>query len=169
MAEMDFQTAGLARRLAALTYDILLLTGALFVLALPMPLIDEATRATWWVQLSVQFTVLGFSFFFFGWFWTRSGQTLGMRAWRLTIQCNDGKPVMWREAFIRYFVALLSWLPVGLIGCWVLIKIGHIDNSNYALLLLVFIVPVPVVIALRWHDQLSQTRMIVVPKPARHH
>ena len=64
MAEMDFHTAGLARRLAALTYDILLLTGALFVLALPMPLIDEATRATWWVQLSVQFTVLGFSFFF---------------------------------------------------------------------------------------------------------
>ena len=112
--------------------------------------------------------MLGFSFFFFGWFWTRNGQTLGMRAWRLPIECNDGKPVMWREAFIRYFVALLSWLPVGLIGCWVLIKIGHIDNSNYALLLLVFIVPVPVVIALRWHDQLSQTRMIVVPKPARH-
>ena len=37
MAEMDSQTAGLARRLAALTYDILLLTGILFVLALPMP------------------------------------------------------------------------------------------------------------------------------------
>ena len=64
MAEMDLQTAGLARRLGAITYDMLLLTGVLFVLAVPMPLIDEATRATWWVQLSIQFTVLGFSFFF---------------------------------------------------------------------------------------------------------
>ena len=164
MAEMDFQTAGLARRLAALTYDILLLTGALFVLALPMPLIDEATRATWWVQLSVQFTVLGFSFFFFGWFWTRNSQTLGMRAWRLVIQQNDGNRVTWRSAVIRFSVALLSWLPAALLACWVLIETSAVDSGNYPMLLLVVGLAAPAGLAFRWHDRCSRTRLIVIER-----
>ncbi|OGI41569.1 MAG: hypothetical protein A2150_00620 [Candidatus Muproteobacteria bacterium RBG_16_64_11] len=40
-------------------------------------------------------------FLFYGWFWTRGGQTLGMRAWRLRLTRADGGPVTWRRAALR--------------------------------------------------------------------
>jgi uncharacterized RDD family membrane protein YckC len=58
------------------------------------------------------FLVNGFSIFwpsfFFVWFWSRSGQTLGMRAWRLRVQNQDGTNISSSTAIMRLFVTLLG-------------------------------------------------------------
>jgi uncharacterized RDD family membrane protein YckC len=104
------------------------------------------------------------SFYFFGWFWTRNSQTLGMRAWRLVIQQNDGNRVTWRSAVIRFSVALLSWLPAALLACWVLIETSAVDSGNYPMLLLVVGLAAPAGLAFRWHDRCSRTRLIVIER-----
>ena len=38
---------------------------------------------------------------FYTWFWTRAGQTIGMRAWRLRIQNVDGSNIRITQALIR--------------------------------------------------------------------
>ena len=39
------------------------------------------------------------------WFWTRAGQTIGMRAWRLRIQNADGSNIRITQALIRLATA----------------------------------------------------------------
>jgi uncharacterized RDD family membrane protein YckC len=110
------QRAGLLSRLAAIIYDSLQLIAVLFLAtALTLPLTGgEAIPPN-----TPSFTVylLLVCFVFFGWFWTHGGQTLGMRAWRLRIQQPNGAPITWRQAVIRFVLALLSWGCLGL-GFW---------------------------------------------------
>ncbi len=48
--------------------------------------------------------------------WRYGGQTLGMRAWGLRVEPAAG-PLSWPRAMMRYWVAVLSWVPAGL-GYW---------------------------------------------------
>jgi len=61
--------------------------------------------------------LLGVSFFFYGWFWTHGGQTLGMRSWKVYLINNNATHISWKQALIRFLVALVAWLPAGL-GFW---------------------------------------------------
>jgi uncharacterized RDD family membrane protein YckC len=79
---------------------------------------------------------------FFGVPWTRSGQTLGMATWRLRVEREDGRSLTWGDALRRLGWALVSLLPAGLGFAWVLV-----DPERRA-----------------WHDRLSRTRVVVVPK-----
>ncbi len=74
------------------------------------------------------------------WFWTHGGQTLGMRAWRLRLVSDDGDKVTLRQALVRYAVAILSWLVLGLGFLWILF-----DGKKRA-----------------WHDIASRTRLVLV-------
>ena len=140
--------AGLLRRLGAMLYDGLLLLAVLKVatgLFLPVtggeaisprdkPLLEFVYRAVL-VLLTVGF---------FGIFWTRRGQTLGMASWRVRVEREDGALLDWGDTLRRLAAALLSWLPLGLGFLWVLV-----DPQRRA-----------------WHDRLSRTRVVVVPKDA---
>ena len=59
-------------------------------------------------------------FLFFGYFWTRIGQTLGMQVWRVRIENLDGTSVSWTQSLIRYvtasFVVFLAILGAFYIG-----------------------------------------------------
>lgn len=132
----------LLRRLVAILYDSLLLCGILLLVSLPLPLIPQAIYQMWWVQLLVQLYLLVCCLLFFGWFWVHGGQTLGMRAWRIRVVQLDGSGLSWRVATIRFFAAIASWLILGLGFLWVLF-----DKDKKS-----------------WHDHLSRTRLIVVPK-----
>ncbi len=102
------EPASLFRRLAAMVYDGLLLLAVLFVsTAIVLPLTGgEAVGAGNPVFMTYLFLV---SFFFFAWFWTHGGQTLGMRAWKIRVQRLDGGPISWSQALLRYMVGLISW------------------------------------------------------------
>ncbi len=58
-------------------------------------------------------------FAYFGWCWTRSGQTLGMRAWRLELQDAAGRRLGWPGAIARFLLgAGIAFLAV--LGAWYL-------------------------------------------------
>jgi len=49
---------------------------------------------------------------FLAWFWTRTGQTLGMQTWQIRLRDERGGPVTRWKATLRYLVALAQWLLV---------------------------------------------------------
>ena len=133
-------------RAPSIGYDLLLLSAVVFVAALPLPLLPEPVRALWWGRLIIQGYVLGVGLVFFGWFWVHGGQTLGMRAWRLRLVATGGGRITWRHATVRYLAALLSWAAAGLGFAWSLF-----DDEKRS-----------------WHDLLSGTRLVLMPRGYSH-
>jgi len=138
--------AGLPRRLAAMFYDGLLLVAILMVatgLMLPLTGGEAITAADHpWLEFAYRLVIAGLVVLFFGTFWTRRGQTLGMASWRLRVEREDGALLTWGDTVKRLAAALLSWLPLGLGYLWILI-----DREGRA-----------------WHDRLSRTRVVLLPK-----
>ena len=130
------------RRLAAQTYDFLLLIALLFLataLLLPftagMAVTDQHT-------LIYPIYLVVVSFFFYGWFWTHGGQTLGLRAWKLTVLTQDKKTLNWTQALVRFVTASVSLGFFGLGYLWILI-----DKDRRG-----------------WHDHLSKTTVFYNPQ-----
>lgn len=120
---LDNPRAGVLRRLSAIVYDVLVLCalwmGAMAVgLAVVAVLTsvgvislvgyidtaDYVQKHALWFQL---YSVLVFAWFYL-YFWTRAGQTLGMRAWRMLLISADGKPVTLKQSTIRLLTSLLG-------------------------------------------------------------
>ncbi len=139
MADFDgsSKSAGLWRRLAALSYDSLLLLAIWFIAtAILLPLTGGEA-----IQPNNPFLtsyLLFISFFFYGWFWTHGGQTLGMRSWKLQLQNVRAGPVSWSQCLLRFMVALPAGLLFGLGYFWMLF-----DQRK-----------------LTWHDRYSETRIV---------
>ena len=134
-------TPGLGRRLGAIIYDTLLVLALMFLATLPF----IALRAGEPVAAGdpvYQLTMLFVAYAFFAGFWWRSGRTLGMQSWRLSLKTMDGQKVGLSRSSLRFFSALLSWLPLGL-GFW-----WQLWDRN----------------GLCWHDRLSGTRLEFRPK-----
>lgn len=145
---------GLLRRLAAIAYDAVLLSGVLVlasaVATLPIGLglgrdaAGEVFRSPWFRWPFFVYCTAVLAGFHLG-FWTHGGQTLGMKTWRFRVQRTDGSPLRLRDAALRYVAAVLSALPLGLGFWWALV-----DPERLA-----------------WHDRLSGTRLVhVAPRPA---
>jgi uncharacterized RDD family membrane protein YckC len=120
--------AGLFRRLAALLYDVLLvialavvatfamlpLTGGEAILTKTQGILGHAYHAAWLLVV----------FGYFAWCWMRSGQTLGLRAWRIRLERRDGRRIGWAGAALRYLAGLvLAWLAIA--GGWYLRRAGN--------------------------------------------
>ena len=105
--------AGLLRRFAAMGYDALLLTALLIFATMPVTLFTGgvATEPNNPFVASWLFLV---SFAFFAWFWTHGGQTLGMRAWKIRLQRDDGRAIDLWQALLRFFTGLPAWAVLGL-------------------------------------------------------
>ncbi len=80
--------------------------------------------------------------FFYAWFWTHGGQTLGMRSWRIRVITAQGKALNWRQASTRYLGSVLSLATFGLGYFWVLFSKDKMT----------------------WHDKLSHTRLVMMQK-----
>ena len=62
-------------------------------------------------------------FAYFGWSWTRSGQTLGMRAWRIRLESAAGAASTGPSRCVRFLLARgLGWLAA--LGAWYLARPG---------------------------------------------
>lgn len=140
--------AGVLRRLAAMFYDSLLV-GALMMLLTALFLPLTRGEAIVWsrfpaVALAYNAARVLLVFAFFGLFWTRRGQTLGMAAWRMRVEREDGRLLGWGDALKRCAGAAVSLLALGLGYFWI-----WIDRDKLA-----------------WHDRWSGTRVVVLPKKA---
>jgi uncharacterized RDD family membrane protein YckC len=159
-----YETVSLARRLGAMVYDGLLLIALLMVaefLIVSVFAITEDHPLFMPVRIYAPLLALGF----LGWFWTRpAGQTLGMQAWHVRLTRPDDGPVNWRQASIRFVVALAQW-------CVVLATIALYLKGWWLLALaLAAIVVAGLVLAQRHpqrlmlHDIVSATRLVRVAK-----
>ncbi|MBL1376791.1 RDD family protein [Zobellella iuensis] len=121
------------RRLGAWLYDLLVVAALLMVagfigfgltqLALVMGWLSlgqhEDTAALLGASRLYSLYLLSVVLGFYCWFWHSSGQTIGMRAWRLRVQNTDGSLLTLTQALIRAASALL-----GLGNFWVWLNPG---------------------------------------------
>ncbi|MDH5190395.1 MAG: RDD family protein [Gammaproteobacteria bacterium] len=128
---------GLMKRLAVMLYDGMLLFGVLFFASLivMLPVDEPETIAT---HLWYQVYLVVVCYLYFAYAWTRSGQTLGLKTWKLRVQQPDGKSITWVQSLIRFVSAIISWSIFGMGFLWILF-----DKNNMA-----------------WHDYLSKTEII---------
>jgi len=112
----DYSRPTLFRHLAVMVYDTLLLLAILLLAGL-IAVAFNGGQAIGQGNPFFFLYLLAVSFLFYGWFWTHGGQTLGMRSWKVKLISYDNGSVSWQQAFVRFAVALLSWMPAG-IGFW---------------------------------------------------
>ena len=94
-----------------------------------------------WVELAAMLLA---SFGYFGLSWRRGGQTLGMRAWRMRLVCEDGAAAPgWGALALRFVVAGVSLAAFGLGFLWSLV-----DRERRT-----------------WHDLASGTVLVRLAKP----
>lgn len=136
------QPAGLARRLAAMGYDTLVLIALWMLVAFIGVAANggEAVTSPW-----LRVVLLGVTFAFFAVFWMRAGMTLGMQAWRLRLETRDGQTPSFGQCLIRFVMAGVSLLALGLGYGWVLI-----DRERRS-----------------WADIASRTRVVTLPRHRR--
>ena len=153
-AERELPRAGLLRRLAALLYDIFLVAAIWMLLGLILQLIvgtdnnqiiDGQVITDPMVNNLLFFLMLTSSFSFYCWFWMRSGQTLGMLAWRLRADSMDGGRLKMPQAIIRFFIAWPAFLLLGAGFLWL-----YLDKQGDTI-----------------HDKVSRSKIVIVPKSYR--
>jgi len=129
----------LLRHLAAILYDALLLIAALILIAgVWVTTVPNEAVAKHGAQALYFLIPLAF----FHYFWSKGGQTLGMQAWRLKLVTKDGKPLSFKHSFLRYIGAYISLAILGLGYIWMLF-----DKEK-----------------LTWHDRISNTHLLLLPK-----
>lgn len=111
---------GLGRRLASALYDLLVLAALVLVATFPfLALFGDSIHG--WRRHVLQLWVVLVCGAYFVWFWTRGGQTLPMKTWRIRVVRFDGAAVDPVRALNRYLLALLGLLAAGLGFAWALI------------------------------------------------
>ena len=151
MSEINEIPAPLSRRLLSIFYDAVVLTGLLLV-ALALVIIPlglalgkeewEVVRETRWMRLLTQLIAVSVLISFHVGFWRFGGQTIGMRAWRLRVRRDDGATLTLGDALKRYAAAWLSAVALGIgftASLW--------DKQHRT-----------------WHDKISGTKLVVIPK-----
>ncbi len=108
---------GLARRLAAMSYELLLVAAVLiFALIVPHMLLGAfaGLRAS---HVAIKIHAFVVLMIYFGWFWVHGGQTLAMKTWRIRVVDAKGGRLRPAQAVLRYMAA---WPSVGLGGIGIL-------------------------------------------------
>lgn len=146
-------------------YELVLLFALLAIAALPLTIVFGGLTEGWrrWAFQAYLVAVLG-AYFVFN--WTRSGQTLAMKTWRIKVTASTGDSVTLPSAIIRFLAALalaapaltallvfsryrthfwaLSWTVLPLLATWLW---ARFDSEGQFL-----------------HDRLAGTRLIQIPK-----
>lgn len=127
------QAASLGKRLLSIFYDVLiiffvtiLLTVLIQQLIINLELVslEKIKDATGEIAIIPPDSILSFmlkslwtliSFFYFAFYWTKRGQTPGMRVWKVKAISHNGQLMNWKNALYRYVFSLFGF---GLI--WIL-------------------------------------------------
>ncbi|HZZ92942.1 MAG TPA: RDD family protein [Usitatibacter sp.] len=109
---------GVARRLACALYDLLLTIALVLVATFPFVLVfGDSTHG--WRRHLLQAWLVAVAGTYYVAFWTRGGQTLPMKTWRLAlVRASDGGPVRLFQAVHRFLLALLSTVALGAGFLW---------------------------------------------------
>ena len=167
----SYPRAPVWRHLLAMVYDLFLIIPLLMVTSALLvwiygPVETAAERAVpaWQQWILALVALVGF----FGVFWRKQGQTLGMQAWRVKLVAQDdpSKQVTWRQVITRVAVASLPLLAALL--PFMFFDVNNAPDGIYALSAFLALVGV------LWrftnaprhylHDMLSGTELLQTPK-----
>ena len=131
-------------RVIAAMYDLLPLAALWFIatalaLAVTGGALDVHRLAD---KLFVQALVIAATAAYFVVSWMRGGATIGMRAWRLRVVDANGGAIGFKQALLRFAVAIVSLAALGLGLLWCMI-----DRERRA-----------------WHDLAAGTLLVRVEK-----
>lgn len=140
--EVALELAGVWPRIMALVYESLIVAAILFLATAIAMLFTQKAIApgTIWFELYLLAVLASY----FCYCWRRSGQTVGMFAWRLLLSDLAGKRVNLASALLRFFLATL--LGFGVLGLlWALVDIDRVALQ----------------------DRLTRTRVLRLPKQVK--
>ena len=143
---MSQPPASLWLRLAAAIYDLFpllalwMLTAALVLFAVHGNV--DVAHPSLGYRLILRAALVAVTAGYFVISWTRGGQTIGMRAWRLRVVDADGSRLPWPRALLRFALALVSLGALGIGFLWCLV-----DRERRA-----------------WHDIAARTAVVRLPK-----
>lgn len=135
----------IARRMAALTYDLILVLAILLLGTIPWVIARGGDGDT------LNYESLGIAYQLYcalliaGYFvvsWQLKGATLGMKSWRLHLVSERDTPLTLAQLCTRAAVAPFAWAPMAIGVVW-----QHINEDG-----------------LTWHDIASQTRVVITAK-----
>ncbi len=105
------EPAKIRSRLLAASYDFLIIIFITTILVVvielalvggdtiqPDSILNKFLKAFWFIP----------GFFYFGHYWTKSGQTPSMKIWKIRVVNKDGLTISWPQALLRYVFALLG-------------------------------------------------------------
>lgn len=138
----EVTTASPLKRLGAFVYDFMLVIALWMVTGFIAVTLNHGEAVTGPVFQSF---LLILTYTFLAFFWMRSGQTLGMLAWRLRVQTVEGYRLNFMQSLIRFIVGIVSLLCFGAGFLWM-----FISKQKQS-----------------WHDLASGTHVVELPKNAR--
>lgn len=148
MEDSQLKHPSLLRHLVSMIYDGLLVIALVFVVnGIALAVVVQLSGGEKEVlnpqlgQMLIALSIVGF----YSAFWLKSGQTLGMQAWRIKLVSIDGNPPRWSQALLRCAGAAISAGCLGLGYLWKLVD----RNKRY------------------WHDYMSGTELVLLPKTSR--
>ncbi|MBO1924431.1 RDD family protein [Thiomicrorhabdus sp. 6S3-12] len=125
----------------AMLYDFILLCAIWFAASIPFVLWqgsgEFATDDK--INLAFQLYLIAITYLYLTYFWTQSGQTPGLRTWKLQLQREDGYLLTRHNANLRFLLAVPLTLFFGLT------LIGFITPKKQLL-----------------HDQLAKTKIVPI-------
>lgn len=130
--------AGLLRTVAALVYDALAVIAIWMICTFAVLFLTGGEAVTTGNAL-YQCLLVILAWCYAGWSWIATGQTLGMRPWKLKLVTTAGTRPGLKHVLARFPAALVSALACGLGYIWMLIPPHRCS----------------------WHDRLSGTRLII--------
>ena len=141
MQDKAIAPAPLLERFAVMIYELLLVTAVVFIASfIIIPVVGELRLP--WQRYLFQAYILLILFAYFAAFWLRSGQTLAMKTWRIRLVNLTGGTISFKQAVLRFSLALLGLLAAGFGFWW-----AFFDRDRQFL-----------------HDKLAKTRLIRVPR-----
>ena len=121
------ENASLGKRLLSIVYDVLILFFIIIVITfiIQQIIIQLELTTLEHVKISADETItvipadslitlllknlwVVISFYYFGHYWTKRGQTPGMKVWKVKAVTNKGHLMTWGHALKRYVFALLG-------------------------------------------------------------
>jgi len=128
MSVINQHKVSFAKRLLIIIYESVLLFAIYMLAGIPATIMFQVTPEQTIKFIIYWLYILAVFFLYFGYCWTRSGQTLAMKAWRCKVSNVDGSNINWSQAFIRYLLAMVSWIVFGL---GFLVSLFRKDRSTF--------------------------------------
>lgn len=140
MTDATHCPANLLRLAGTIFYDSLLATAVAFMitglyLGVTQLCFGQIPTQPWVLQTTLFPCLLIGIFLFYGLFWRQKGQTLGLQTWRLqviTVSPDPLKPLSWKQCFLRFAVAWISFAAFGIGYFWALFNKDRLTWQDLA-------------------------------------